>query len=96
MPDNVQDILDTGLEAHRELTVVEECIEDLKKDIHDRLILCKPGQDQERRNLCQTLQISEMVLDYLKLSVNKAKHAKNKIDDIQKVGKTSMIDRFIP
>jgi len=96
MQDNVQDILDTGIKAQHELSLVEDRIGQFKKEIMEAFAACKPGQDQERRNLGQALQISEKVLEYLKLDINQAKHAKNKIEEIQRVGHTSILDRIMP
>ena len=96
MQGNLQKTLDDGIKAQHELSLVEERIEEFKKEIMEAFAACKPGQDQERRNLGQALQISEKVLEYLKLDINQAKHAKNKIEEIQRVGRTSILERIMP
>lgn len=87
MPDNVQDTLDKGREANRELPIVTERVEEFKAAIMEKLAGPKTKTDQEIRNLCQALQIADMVVGYLTLNKQEAKHANNKIDEIQNVGK---------
>jgi len=96
MPGNLQDTLDDGIQAQHELTLVEKHIEAMKKELVNAFTSCKPSMDQERRNFSQALQICDHVLECLKLNINKSKLAKNKIKDIQRVGKVSLLERVLP
>lgn len=95
-PLDLQATLDKGMKAQHELSLMGERIETFKKEVMVGLTLCTPKMDQERRNLCQALQIADKVYDYLLLDVNQAKHAKNKIVEISKVGRLSLLDKILP
>lgn len=79
------------MEANRELPLVTERVEEFKAGIMKKLADPKTKTDQEIRNLCQALQIADMVVGYLTLNKQEAKHTNNKIGEIQKVGKKSNI-----
>lgn len=96
MQDNTAKILEKGIKSQGELSVVGERIETFRKEVLLAMEMCKPTQDLERRNLAQALQISGKVLEYLTLNINEAKLAKNKIQEISKVGKVSILEKFIP
>jgi len=89
LPDN--DVFEKGREANRELPIVTERVEEFKAGVMKKLASPKTKTDLEIRNLCQALQIADMVVEYLTLNKQEAKHANNKLDEIQKVGKKSGI-----
>lgn len=97
---STQEILVKANQSKTELPIVEERIEVLKAGVMKKLSSTKEKTDLEIRNLCQALQIADMVLEYLIINIDKSKLANAKIDDIQKVGsKPTLVEkakRFLP
>lgn len=90
LPDNnVQDILDKGRKAQVELPMVQEAMLEMRKGVMEKIM--RAGSDQERKNLAESLQIGKEVVEYLILTIQKADHAKNKLDDIQHIGQKKTI-----
>jgi len=96
LPDNnVHDILDNGRKAQVELPMVQEAMLEMRNGVVDKLLKAKG--DQERKNLVESLQIGKEVVEYLILTIQKADHAKNKLDDIQHIGqKKNIIGKWKP
>ncbi len=91
-----KDPIDRGRQAEIELPIASERFEVLRNDIYKLLEACGHKDDTERRNLCQALQISTKVLEYLMIPINEAKLAKDKLEEIRKVGKQSVLERILP
>lgn len=96
LQDNTAEIIKDAFEARQELPMLRKSIDRLKLDILTRLALTKPSQDIERKNLVQSLQLSEKVLEYHMITINNGELASKKLDEIEKIGKKQIFGVSLP
>ncbi len=89
-------IIARGRDAYQDYTLVEAKISQFKQETLDAIAKSKITDDNGRRNLVISLQIADRVLEYLLSDIRDGKHAIEKLEEIKKVGKPSLIDRVMP
>lgn len=98
MQDNKKyaEVIMKGRDAYQDYTLIEKKVAQLKEDIYKRFQETTPLQDLERKNLWQALHVADKVLEYLLIDISAGKNALSKLDEIEKVGKPTVLQRFIP
>lgn len=93
---DIHKVISRARDAHQDYALVEEKIEYFKKTCRVAYENTKPLQDIERRNLWQALHIADKVLEYLTQDINEGKIAIQTLEEIKKVGKPTLLDKYIP
>lgn len=92
----IHKVISRARDAHQDYAMVEEKIKYFKETCRTAYENTGTMQDIERKNLWQALHIADKVLEYLTQDINEGKISIQMLEEIKKVGRPTIIERFIP
>lgn len=97
--EEIAKVIARGRDAYQDYSLIEKKFAQFKEEVLQTIAKTKIGGkdgDRERRNLVLSLQIAEKVLGYLLSDIRDGKHAIQRLEEIKRVGKPTLLERVMP